>query len=170
MSEILDKYPFLEDHGIYTYAQPGDDFVGDVPPGWQSVFFEMCEEIKTFLESEKVDPKLLVFDQVKEKFGELRIYHHFNEDEEDGGQDVPAFVKESVSCMIDSCCSKTKDMCFKCGKVANWLSGGWVLPYCTNCANEWNDAANQKYGKNDPLEKSFHRIRHEIPSQSERLP
>ena len=91
------------------------------------------------------------------------------EDEEDGGQVVPSFVKESVSDMIDSCCSKTKDICFKCGKAANWLSTGWILPYCTKCATEWNDNANQRYGKNEPLEKSFRRIHHEIPSQTERL-
>lgn len=169
MSEILDKYPFLEDYGVYTYAEAGNDFVDDVPPGWRPVFFEMCEEIKTFLENENINPKLLVFDQVKEKFGELRIYHHFNEDEEDGGQDVPSFVKESVSDIIDSCCSKTKDICFKCGKAANWLSTGWILPHCTKCATEWNDNANQRYGKDEPLEKNFRRMCHEIPSQTERL-
>lgn len=152
--EILAKYPYLKDPGIASYATaPDATWASNVPIGWRNRFFELCDTI-----NDQLAKNGLTFDQfnvlqVKEKFGALRFYWV----PADG---FPAETYKAISDAIDKCEVDTARICFLCGKPAKYLStGGWVAPYCPECAQEWVDTSNDRYPANPTsVEKSFTEI------------
>ena len=137
--KLVEKYPFLApkkyDHDYYDktgkdrYVIPDNynyewTWLDGIPDGWVEAFGEqMCQEIKdelircNFLDNYEVI-------QTKEKYGMLRWY--------DCG--IPA------ECNVHDIIAKYEDLsevtCCVCGKPATKISGGWIRPYCDNCAKE----------------------------------
>lgn len=107
---ILDKIFFIPN---YTELDA-------MPEGWRKAFgIQMCKEIKSELKKHKGALKKYRIIQIKEKFGGLRWY------------DVNS-TKE-----IWNIINKYEDLSFKtcinCGKPAEYISCGWISPYCSNC-------------------------------------
>lgn len=50
---------------------------------------------------------------------------------------------------------KSFKICIECGKPAEWMSKGWISPYCTDCANKSLEH------KNDAIEDNFTKIEEE---------
>ena len=63
--------------------------------------------------------------QIKEKFGQLRLYYS------GGGKHVEAWASK-----YEELSEKT---CIHCGKPAKYMSIGWISPWCEDCAKEIND-------------------------------
>ncbi len=131
--ELVTKYPWLaprnEDTGEiingYNYEFT---WLDDMPEGWKKAFGEqMCEEIQQLLvETNFVDKYIIV--QVKEKYGSLRWYTN--------GIDL------SIADRYDKIIRKYEEIsertCVDCGKPAEYLSTGWICPYCAECAKKSN--------------------------------
>lgn len=87
--------------------------------GWRIRFGEeMCKEIRKALWKEGGLKAIFGFriEQIKEKYGSLRFYCH------------PCYM--SVMRIIDQYESLSERTCIVCGKPAEWISRGWVSPYC----------------------------------------
>lgn len=134
---LIDNYPFLEisdDHSLTWFD--------DIPKGWAKSFgLDLCNELKeelircNFLKEYKIL-------QIKEKWGELRWY--------DGGLplygdrlfiDLPEGTYVSGSnCkvweMIDKYTNISRLVCIDCGNKAEYISTGWISPYCESCAHK----------------------------------
>lgn len=90
--------------------------------GWQVAFGEqLLEELDAAIHKSggwKLARKIRI-EQIKEKFGMLRIYLNYSNDE------------------IDAVLDKYEDIsyhtCINCGKPASKLSKGWICPYCDDC-------------------------------------
>lgn len=139
---LCEKYPFLipsnrwSDKHI-TEASDGGYWPGspeevpkydydyteldDMPDGWRIAFGDqLLEELKQELvESGHLEDYRIT--QIKEKYGSLRWY-------DIGGTekwDTEIFPKyEDLSART----------CIICGKPAEWISKGWISPYCDDCA------------------------------------
>lgn len=137
--DLCEKMPYLIPRSAWTGEIVKDyDYtyiVGDyeIPEGWHKLFLQMCEEILPILEENKFKEKYR-FIQVKEKYGALRVY--------DCG--APFGVHE----IIGKYEHISRYVCHKCGKPANFISNGYILPYCDNCKKECATGQEVKF---DPI-------------------
>lgn len=60
-----------------------------------------------------------------------------------------------VQNIIDKYTELSRNICINCGKPAEWMSKGWISPYCTDCANKSLEH------KNDAIEDNFTKIEEE---------
>lgn len=159
MSNSIDfkKYPYLANNGNIPYAEPGDTFLDCVPEGWRTQFFKTMDCINEVITEYGFHPERFQFLQVKEKFGELRIYWEFNGEEV--GEVRADGIREYISLLIEELADKTRKICHKCGKPATLLSTGWVLPYCGECAAKHNAECNVRHKTWFTVEQTFQPIK-----------
>ena len=133
--KLIAKYPFLKpswsEHYDYRYT-----WADDMPKGWWVAFGEMmCDDIKNELIKYNYLDKFEIT-QVKEKWGELRLYHN----------GVPVGCK--VEKIIDKYSNLSRNICAACGKpdvpIMNW---GWIYPLCEKHAtnkDEYQECAEKQ--------------------------
>lgn len=109
-------------HLIPTYSE-----LDEMPRGWRKAFgIRMCKEIKDALKEHDYLYKYRIM-QIKEKFGTLRWYDNGSPH----GCTFPIINKyEDLS----------YDTCITCGKKAEYISHGWISPYCTKHVPDVNRA------------------------------
>lgn len=117
--KLIERYPFLSIHkGEYEFT-----WLDSMPDGWRNCFgLLMCEDILNTLTIFKIDPKTYKILQIKEKYGSLRWY--------DNG------CPNEVSDIIDKYEFLSKHTCIMCGKLGVPVYGGWISPYCDDCAKK----------------------------------
>lgn len=140
---LCEKYPFLIPYDVWTGQLDKDwdyeyTWLDDMPDGWRAAFGEqMCDEILAALnllsENAKNEYRII---QIKEKFGELRWYSTWTSTELDNVIDKYSYIS-----------SRT---CIKCGEPAEYISKGWICPWCRNCADTTTTKQNFV-----PIEKFF---------------
>ncbi|PBK85294.1 hypothetical protein ARMGADRAFT_1036352 [Armillaria gallica] len=83
--------------------------------GWEGLIRQICEELKG---------KDVVFSQIKEKFGQLRIYV------EKGDEETLKYLSEMEE--------KSAKVCEECGGAGNLAesSYGWLFATCEECAKK----------------------------------
>jgi hypothetical protein len=83
---LVEEYPYLQPRKAMTgEVHPDYDYqyiVGeyDLPEGWMQLFLQACEDIREPLEKAG-DLEKFRFLQVKEKYGQMRLYHSGAADE-----------------------------------------------------------------------------------------
>ena len=120
--ELITEFPFLRVdweetcHGV-TYT-----VLDDMPQGWRISFGrKLCEELKEELIKNNALDSYEV-EQVKEKFGGLRWYDNC--------------YLPGLQVIIAKYAVLSEKTCINCGKPANWISTGWISPYCDDCATK----------------------------------
>lgn len=134
------KYPFLriKDNSTCPWNEENSDDVcwfDEIPFGWVKAFGkEMCDELLATL-GKYVDDFIIL--QMKEKFGELRVYWAF-EDKDYTATETEEIgeIQLKVHNIIDKYASISARTCVECGKEAVYMTEQWVLPYCAECAPE----------------------------------
>lgn len=123
--ELCERYPFLipcdwegdipEDYD-YSYS-----WLDQMPAGWRTAFGEqMCTDIMKIIEEDAVDDFQIL--QIKEKFGELRLYY--------------APFSQKIEDIIQKYVEMSRKTCIRCGAPAIWESQGWIDYYCDKCAKQ----------------------------------
>ena len=125
---LVERYPFLLPRNRFT-DEPSDDYdytyteLDAMPDGWIIAFGEMmCEEIReALLENDLLNSFRI--DQLKEKYGSMRLYHH-------GGNRKADDIINKYSILSENICS-----C--CGRPdSGSTKSGWIYPVCEECWNE----------------------------------
>ena len=118
--KLIEEYPFLKiddncDTIDYTWLD-------DMPIGWRIAFGEqMCKEIKEeLIKHNELDSYEIV--DIKEKFGGLRWYDNSN--------------LLGLQVIIAKYAVLSEKTCIVCGEPADWISTGWISPYCDDCATK----------------------------------
>lgn len=120
--ELVVEFPFLRVYGQESCHGVTSTMLDDMPQGWRIAFGrKLCKEIKEELikNNELYSYKII---QIKEKFGGLRWY-------DNSGLPGMQFIIAKYEALSE----KT---CINCGKPANWISKGWISPYCDECATK----------------------------------
>ena len=127
--ERCEKYPFLipcywtgkpvTKRADWNYEYTWRD---DVSIGWLHLFDLMCEELLAAIEGTNCF-KTFKFEEVKSKYGELRIY-------EDGGNKKTAEI-------IRKWCFLSGYVCETCGKPDVRITNGYIAPICFECWNRF---------------------------------
>lgn len=87
-----------------------------IPVGWYKAFGKILE--RELREATANDPEFEIYD-IKEKFGELRIYHNGD---------------KKVNEIVDAFTVISQYTCVSCGKLGvGSTKRGWILPFCREC-------------------------------------
>ena len=94
--------------------------------GWWALIEELCNKIQDVIDSDPENEvyKNFEFQQVKEKFGEIRIYTIY------GDEKTEALIDE-YSILINKTCEK----CGKPGKLTS--KDHWMKTLCDDCYKKW---------------------------------
>ena len=140
-------YPFLIPRNRWTGKIPEDyDYsyteLDAMPAGWREAFgIELCEEIKICLSKMKPDVAAkYMITQIKEKYGQLCWYTNF--------------TTEDLEKVMRKYEDLSKRTCIVCGKPAEFITLGWISPYCGDCIKN----EKEKY---KPIEEYFNRLKGE---------
>lgn len=117
---LIDEYPFLK---INCNCDYNYTWLDDLESGWRKAFGEdLCRELKEAIEEEGcID---FEFDQIKEKYGSLRLYA--NGYTHGGSVDNVLSKYEELS----------KYICGHCGEYATKITRGWIYPLCNKCIED----------------------------------
>ena len=109
---IIEKYPSL----FANIGQKGSPmcFGLEVGDGWAGIISTMC-----WILNQRDTDKDFRFDQIKEKFGLLRVYHT-------GGNEYMAGV-------VRMACDISGTICEVCGQPGEQRKGGWIKTLCDRC-------------------------------------
>lgn len=136
-------YQFLRDVSHFPYPDPDDTVLDFVPTGWTPAFLRTCGQIQEVFDELRVSSIHFRFEQVKEKYGALRIYWHIDSDCVD---DIDwAVLIDACDVFIDNLENETADLCIGCGAPATRHSTGWVMPFCDACATRRNAEQNARH-------------------------
>jgi len=81
--------------------------------GWKGIVTDLCERLETLAR-----PQLKIA-QIKEKFGDLRVYV------EGGDEAVHALIREAEA--------RSSTICEWCGAPGTKFGNGWILTLCPAC-------------------------------------
>ncbi len=136
---LIEEYPYLQPRKAATgEVHPDYDYqfiVGeyDLPEGWMQLFLQACEDIKYPLEKAGQRNEFR-FMQVKEKYGQMRLYH--------------SGASEEVNDILDKYEFLSEQVCSECGKPAVAITRGWIYPFCEEHIKDFTER-----GENvDPIE------------------
>lgn len=146
-------YQFLKDVSSFPYPEPGDTALNFVPKGWQEQFLKTCACIEEAFRERDVSSIHFRFDQIKEKFGMLRIYWHIDYD--CANEMTVDSLNEICSDLINELENDSADLCIECGKKATRQSIGWVMPFCDECATRRNNEQNARHKTNVELDVAY---------------
>lgn len=135
------KYPFIRWYGDPLYCGYPHrkhfslDFTwyDEIPVGWRKAFGkqllnEILKEGKKELKQLKDEGKkvtwedILFWEQIKEKYGELRLY---------------ASATEDIQNILSKYELLSQCYCIDCGKPARYCSKGWIEYYCDKCFTKY---------------------------------
>jgi hypothetical protein len=102
----------------------------DVGPGWLAILSALHEKLMEQAPAYEVA-------QVKEKFGGLRVYLHYDVDSLNGSR-IDELVNAAET-MADATCER-------CGGPGTLRQGGWLLTLCDNCQKEHELAKARRWG------------------------
>lgn len=125
-------YRFLECCIGVFHIIPSYTELGALDKGWRKAFgIYICKDIKRALLADGGWKRLRMYriDQIKEKFGELCWYDHGGNEETDN--------------IIAKYTYISRHTCITCGKSADYVTKGWVEPYCREHLPEWIDPDNE---------------------------
>ena len=124
---ICKRYPFLRilsDVHPYWAGRYHKIWIDMLPIGWEKRFgWKLVRDIDKWLRAHP-DISDYYIKEVKEKFGMLCWYDNAPED---------------LKNIIDNYIYISKHVCVECGANADFISTGYVLPYCNKCAERIRD-------------------------------
>lgn len=122
-NKIINNFPKLFYYYKNTKSRYPIIFGVDTGDGWFDLVYNLCKNIQEWCDKND-QAKQVKFTQIKEKWGELRVYCEGYPDEID--EMIAQAAKESIT------------ICQNCGSKNNIkITTGWVTYLCKDCYTEW---------------------------------
>jgi len=113
----------------------------DCGQGWYSIIEALSEELQ--LLSDQTGFQVII-EQVKEKFGQLRVYHQLVQSSEDENHMSPTVLIRIIDKLIAGAEQESANTCDVCGTYAERRTTGYILPLCDEHYAEWENKNNYK--------------------------
>lgn len=159
IKKFVERYPFVQVvnyNGEKCFIEKSDDYHKAGDPvlefgpgfefnGWNDLLYCWAEKVKPYYDkmSDEMKKNFYIL-ELKEKYGDVRLYLSFRPVEE--------FAKiQEYTDMVEHLSTFT---CLKCGhlsrgsqanKLIAWRASGWISYYCKNCAKELLRKDNRDY-------------------------
>ena len=118
LQKLIERFPRL-----FRGAQPA--VWSHVPPGWKEIVGTLFSRIDALLNDEQAG--WLRVEQIKEKFGTLRVYISFDRIDTDGVNPNPTALR----CLVDAAVAASEVTCYVCGAPGEMRKlGGWATVRC----------------------------------------
>jgi len=135
---LLEKYPILRQRNVYT-GEPIDNndeytYLDAMPKGWAKAFgIPMFEDIQNEVNTwPKEEQERFFFTDIKEKYGELRVY--------------TSHMTDNMFNILEAYCAISRNVCIICGKLdVPMVNRGWISPYCRDCATKADIDSMEEY-------------------------
>jgi len=100
--------------------------------GWYSVLDSLCSEIKLI---QKTTGIIVIFDQIKEKYGGARFYCHVDTEKSILSKEETSTWDKIIDTLVSYAESKCDYICASCGKDRYEIIsiGGWTYDECSEC-------------------------------------
>lgn len=148
-ASLVLKYPFLLPLDYNGKAPKDYDFTYTeadmVPKGWHKLICALSKELLAYFSFKGISPYSFHIDQLKEKFGTIRLYYSLRHKDRFNDEGIDAIIQKYEELSEHTCC--------ECGKEATLMSKGWICPYCKDCADKLK-AEEGKHWDFVPLERS----------------
>lgn len=140
--KLIKEYPFILPRNVWTDKIPKDyDYTyidWGCAPGWDKAFGDMyLKELGDAVKKSKLKEFRIL--QIKEKFGEYRLYCNF--------------ATKEIHDIINKYETISRRVCINCGALdVPMLNTGWISPYCYDCfkkAEKKRETYRKKYVKDD---------------------
>lgn len=119
--------------GIFHFIPYYTELIS-MPEGWKRAFgIQMCKEIKRALLEEGGRKKLRGYriNDIKEKWGSLAWYSR------NGCEEVTKIIEKYGYISYRTC--------INCGRSADYITSGWITPYCKKCIPQEKIESADKY-------------------------
>jgi hypothetical protein len=126
--KLVKRYPFLLPRNVWNDELPEDyDYsyingIGELPPGWEKLFLQMCEDIRQPLINAG-QLETFRFTQIKEKYNRMECYNNGS--------------TEEVLDIIGKYTMMARLVCTNCGKPATYETYGYIASYCDDCFKDF---------------------------------
>lgn len=122
--EFMRRGPLSEDGIDNLYHAFGIE-TGD---GWYQLLYDMCKEVAIALETAE-KPVAIVMDQIKEKYGTLNVYYHF-----EGADPESNDVYQKISDIAQKYEDLSEKVCEECGCEGTLRTDlPWIQTLCDTC-------------------------------------
>lgn len=131
--KLYEKYPKIFAQKDLPMSLTNMNWGCCVGDGWYSIINSLCYSIQNYIDNkQKKDPdfKQIEFVQVKEKFGQLRIYCNYSD--------------EVVNACINFAEHISASICEDCGNPGKIRGANWLACRCNLCE------ADYQYKRNNP--------------------
>lgn len=126
--KIMNRFSWFEAKNVWTGEKLGFPFPCAHGDGWYKLIYDCMDEIENLYEEKGANIDTLIIEQIKEKFGGLRVY-------------LSNYI-DGVDDIITKYENKCYEVCEICGDVGKLRrNGGWYRTVCDACA--------EKYGYED---------------------
>lgn len=133
-----DYYEFLNAHYPSLFNNCFPDAA--VPLGWHKIILFLCEQTQRLICGYRLPPNVLFFDQIKEKFGGLRVYFTIEVDRNQEGVVEDLSLLENIDhfrhhiydlvSVVEGMANKT---CTSCGEDNQPVTQSSFGTYCQSC-------------------------------------
>ena len=118
LQKLIERFPRL-----FRGAQPA--VWSHVPVGWSAIVGMLFSGIDALMNDDQA--KSFRVEQVKEKFGTLRVYMSFDRIDADGVNPNPTALR----CLVDAAVAASEVTCYVCGAPGEVRNlGGWATVRC----------------------------------------
>lgn len=151
---LVKKHPILFKN-IENHNSPMS-YGCNIGDGWLDIFSNLCDFLDSLMDNKEyirgkssrdiktVDRPNIVFDQVKEKFGLMRIYWSFDQLNEESQKIVDSLPEDKMNTVFNAYSHTidavigyveflSKRTCETCGKPGKLTSNGWIKVRCNEC-------------------------------------
>lgn len=139
-------YEFLNAHYSNLFGNRFPD--ASAPLGWHKVILFLCEQTQRLIRGYGVDSDFVFFDQIKEKFGGLRVYFTIEVDdlpenvvEGSSPPEVVEHFRDHIDNLIRVAERLADKTCSSCGEDTQPVNRSSYGVYCQNC---WQLANSQR--------------------------
>ena len=123
--QLYDEFPDLCQRHNLPPSESNMNSGFAVDDGWYGILHVLCKEIQDIIQKRNLDPNRYCFEQVKEKFGLLRVY-----------MNQWSYDKE-ISHAIDRAVEKSAKTCENCGEPGILRQDHWMRLACDTHQREY---------------------------------
>jgi hypothetical protein len=122
------------------YSSPEDSCMAfgiECGDGWYQLIYDLSEEItKYYKENKNKFSEEIEYEQIKEKYGLLRVYTNY--------------VDDYIDNLINIAEQKSKNICQNCGSIEDIkkINSSWVTYYCKECRDKYEDEEREFFNEN----------------------
>lgn len=120
---LFETYPSLYSEAHFHISQSCRCWKITAGDGWYEILRKASHEITEIIERKNLDPSLYCFTQIKQKFGELRIYMTGSD------EDIQQVIYRAMEASMTRCEDR--------GKPGQMYREGWMRTSCQRCQRVW---------------------------------